>query len=1220
MQGATIKDRQDAEKEVQSMTVEITGARPDEFLFGMRNVTRDAMIKIKNIIGPYKKTLDNIRIFSDLWIQFLDKLASIEFFTPLTREQRAQWLLENQTTGEVDISEVLNSQIEIMNIGNSDFGVKLTQEQLDELLSDVNRTWSTMEVREMFPRKPGSRAKRHTLFFLRQFWKIHVSYQQVNSFAGFSIDISNGTIHQNAIGNIIVLDVGGSLPGKKTVPRVAVPLGFIVPSNTVKYAEKDVFNLIIELQPERTLEDIEKVKYACRNFTAGTFKSLFQKVIRFRAKEVSLGEVLYPSEFVLLVTCGLLVLNPGSFVPDIQRYVSGPESFCKRLVVSIFEDGFAEPSDYPQITSLLSCGLLIQRVKGWFPPLEFFRSWFQLAIKSLNDTRIFNYNCHAELAPFSINSVSNLLQLASVLMDELKSFKSDLNMFRSIAQNNGSESNIVNTDFPAIMPIEHCMDQHCAPDIVYYYESNIVEFFVVKTRDTFSQLFVNIFRRVTGVNSRKAKINNEDPFVVATRKAQKLILIARQIDPQPLGIEDRSPYEFSFTINKEWFAGSVGPITINMRPTAIVTMRPDDLTQLVAVRMPSRDMKDAQLTDQQQHLAISMAEQILKNGVRLTKVSPPISILSEVTLHRIQDEEGIINYYIMHNNKAYSLEDFTKFKIPIPINHKVEITLENALTWNGSGMIASSAEELQKLVSYTPVTILKRVLNYISGYHHQIEFNEISRDGGGTQQAVTFEDIDSFQFLMKVSLIYPLALRKKARNFIKFDVPLPPLLWVIRDFIASVVNKNIVYENSIWGNICDIRQRIPWQHQTDSYNEMVAKNQVGKRGNFLWISVGMGKTLIVLKYLQYLKEINKLPPYVIYTLPDSAMIAIQGEIQAFGFRVENLNPTQTIRTPQLEQLTKRGCVPTPYTVTMIEHDHLRLCKDVLTEVMPYAILIVDEVHKTLNDTLRTSAALELSHLSQDFVCLTGTPVIDTKIYKLTNWISQITNFEVNTDNFWVAVNNLISKKVNTGIIVIREEIEAKFTLDEEKSYHSLVSPELGGKNTSGSIINFNEAITICYKVSNREMISQVILELQQDHGVMLVARNHEHQEQLYQLLLQKGLNSNDIFMIRRGQSIYLTDENVSQGLVPNYKVAITPINYSTGYTLTRFHVMISSVYTSNLASRDQLEGRINRIGQHNKTVTYKYIHIGILTNIMRNHKDAWNLNEVLRTLAKEINI
>lgn len=42
--GGTVKERKDAEGDVRDMPVSLTGARPDEFLIGIRNVTRDAMI------------------------------------------------------------------------------------------------------------------------------------------------------------------------------------------------------------------------------------------------------------------------------------------------------------------------------------------------------------------------------------------------------------------------------------------------------------------------------------------------------------------------------------------------------------------------------------------------------------------------------------------------------------------------------------------------------------------------------------------------------------------------------------------------------------------------------------------------------------------------------------------------------------------------------------------------------------------------------------------------------------------------------------------------------------------------------------------------------------------------------------------------------------------------------------------------------------------------
>jgi hypothetical protein len=58
--------------------------------------------------------------------------------------------------------------------------------------------------------------------------------------------------------------------------------------------------------------------------------------------------------------------------------------------------------------------------------------------------------------------------------------------------------------------------------------------------------------------------------------------------------------------------------------------------------------------------------------------------------------------------------------------------------------------------------------------------------------------------------------------------------------------------------------------------------------------------------------------------------------------------------------------------------------------------------------------------------------------------------------------------------------------------------------------------------------------------------------------------------------------------------------------------MITSVYPSNNATREQLAGRINRIDQTTEPLLYKTVHIGILTTIMKNHNNAKSLSVALQ--------
>ena len=268
-------------------------------------------------------------------------------------------------------------------------------------------------------------------------------------------------------------------------------------------------------------------------------------------------------------------------------------------------------------------------------------------------------------------------------------------------------------------------------------------------------------------------------------------------------------------------------------------------------------------------------------------------------------------------------------------------------------------------------------------------------------------------------------------------------------------------------------------------------------------------------------------------------------------------------------IISQTCEPQPFVINLIEHDHLRRYEETLTKVAPESILVVDEVHKTLNDTKRTSVALELAHLSRDFIVLTGTPIIDNNTYKLIGWLEQVVPHEVNTKNFWVAVNSMIAKKVNTGIKVIRKEISASFTNSEQIEYNDLVPPALGGKNVKPSIQEWIAATDICYRSVNKEMIKQVKEFINKQRGVMLVAKDRKHSEIFREMVITNiNISTNDIYLMETGDSIFLTDEAVEQRKIRNYKIVIVPIRKAEGYTLTRLSAMVTSVYPSNNATRE----------------------------------------------------
>ena len=126
------------------------------------------------------------------------------------------------------------------------------------------------------------------------------------------------------------------------------------------------------------------------------------------------------------------------------------------------------------------------------------------------------------------------------------------------------------------------------------------------------------------------------------------------------------------------------------------------------------------------------------------------------------------------------------------------------------------------------------------------------------------------------------------------------------------------------------------EHQIIAVNDIVKNYELGRRGSFLWIPVGMGKTFIICKFLKYLKENNKLPPYIIYTLPSSAIKSVIQEIKDYGFEIDLLIPIKDMKHKQLHDdvVIKQVCEPEQYRITMIEHDYLRRCENKLLEVAP----------------------------------------------------------------------------------------------------------------------------------------------------------------------------------------------------------------------------------------------------------------------------------------------
>ena len=1220
-----------AESLVNAFKVNITGARSNDILIGASASSRNAVIRIKGgDIYPEQGKLDVIRNFDALWTKFLTKLGSIPFFNEMSIEERTTWLFIHEDSYH-NRKIVGNDDVEIEFLQPGKFSEKLDEEQISTLIQGnpehPHGYWSGKEIEDMFPRKPGSRAIKHTLAMIRGFWKLSSDYEVVDEFSGETILLPWKTSSLDDVIYVLnnITKTYSKKVGKGYIKWVR-PSGNRGSHSVGIKTNKVSFTEIPWIRDN--IQVYEAIERKMINLTPAAYKSLIQKIIRFQPEYVIFPNFLtgekgatetFPVNIALKVLIIQLFLLPGSFVPDIQRYVSGMESLFKRLGVIFVEDSY-RPSE--EVCTSLTAALLAQRVKTWKPSLKIIEDVLDFSVQALNTNKYWEYRDtdtykgKIQTKPFIIKTNQTAAERASALLDELRSFGGDLAMMRSIPEAHVIDGRITR---PKFMPIMRCVDQHWSTGVVYFFPPKIVKKYGNNSSTPYSGIFRQLWNEVSSINPRKGGVPSSK-FTKWARIAQQLYLVARQ---RILSSRETIPgksYEIDCKLSPGWISAMVGIIDVGGSPPAIVTMAASDPRTLLAIRRPSRDSADEVLTDIQEQQAIRKAKLRLQSGVLMKAAKAPITELERATITLKGNDYTITT----KSGNTIHWESLLKTKIEYPIHPG--ITSKNKigkivkqLSTLGDGVCRNCDKILIKMLKKTKDAVIRRALTFISTYSVTVEMNNVSREGGGVIHAVILDDTEVYQFLLILSELYPGAIRPKYGQPGKFVVPSGPLLWHLTSKIKSYISKQ-VHGVSKWKEVHDKSKRKLWKHQEDSVEEMKKNHEMGNTGTFLWLKVGLGKTLIVLSYMKWLISQKELPSYVVYTLPESAMTSVVKEIQEFSFNITLLVPLKNIKGRKFPKGVKivQGCIPEPNCINLIASDgNLRRCEEELTKIASDALIIFDEVHKNMNDTKRTSVSLSIARLSKEFIAFTGTPVVDSKTYKLVAWLKMISSFEVNTNNYLVAANDMITQPANTGVKVERIESFAVMTDNEEQEYQSLVPASLGGTNANPMYEDWKEATDISYETCNREMVKLSNDYISSGRRVMVVAKDSKHQEVLENMFLNSGMNKKHIFVLKSQDSIYLTNEEVKKPSM-DYKIVIVPIRRAEGYTLIACSVMVTSVYPSNQATRTQIEGRINRIGQKSPNVIYNIVHSGILTTIMQNHNSARSLAKALEQLSEKV--
>ena len=1054
----------------------------------------------------------------------------------------------------------------------------------------------------------------------------------LDSYQGPVVDVFNGVLQQgtpNVPGFQVIVLVGQDFG---MVPTKGVPteLGFLVSTSRMDLRVEEARKLGGQVLARAGCQSVDwqSLETSTKDWPDAGLKSLLQKLIRFQPFRMrTLDGKVHDARAALVFVILALLRRPGVFVPNIQRFVTGMEAVSKRLLVAAMEDARVVTSEHMRTgVSLLGSALLAQRARAvWSPDPRLIAKFLEFGLAMQAEPSASVWATTRNLVASKLQVGQPPLKTVAAMLNILRSFASDIALVEDLATDIDPSKRAYTSLFgptrPQVMNIEHAVDHHWAPNFVLF--NNL--YTALNTQPSnppFKQLMQAVWDRSSSLNPRKQVVPSQgiESSLVSTRQAQRAYLLALRGLERPRKVVAGLPSKrLEYKLHDDWLAGMLGVVLVprgkvfKNQPPAMVALKLSAPRELVVGVQPSRDTETPELLDDQKASIEAWASKLLANQVALKGCLPCSSFKNAKLLRR---EEEPHDLFIKFADKPELVPWDQARNLDFEFD-QLEEEADPTCAWS-CGIERKASKKFKAMLKATPPRVLSRVLYYLAGFPLCVKMVSISRDGGGTHLAAVKEDAMAFSFFLRLARFYPAGLRCRKGVPCCFDVPNGPLLWTLRDKIREALSLGSTTE--AWPlELRDARKRHAWPHQTSAVDEMVQAYSSGRRGSFLWIPVRMGKTFIVMSFLAWLSKEGNLPPCVIYTLPPSAMTSVAQEVLAFGFEVDVLVPTKDAKTRNqvLNTKTNTTCVPRKFCISLVEHDHLRLCADQLVSASFNSLVVVDEVHHTLHDTQRTSNALQLAMLAKCFVVLTGTPVVDSKTYKLLGWLRGTTNIALDERNFFVAAMSMVTRHVKSNKIRDYKEVLASFTPKEAKEYFALVPSALGGTNSNPVLESWQRATQLSYDAATRVMAEQVA-ELAYTCGVAVVARDKAHQERLVELIKSKGVDPSDVFTMDGKHSIDLTDASVEAGQVHDFRVVVTTQKRAEGYSLARLGAMVTSVYPSNQATREQMLGRIDGPAEKRDTLIYRMVHVGSLTALLKSHNHARSLQEALKSLANSV--
>ena len=1071
-------------------------------------------------------------------------------------------------------------------------------------------TWTMQEIICAVKELPGSRPPgpnnpNNYMGYDRTNWQI------------FNQEVQEGTLHDV---DGIVLDETLVLEGQTSVTEMAYvvetlekKLAFVVEkSNGAIYHHKsDTLGIFLD------------------NIGTSGCISLIQKAIRRRPatmRHPEDDETFKTTEIVERIVrrmcCGR---QAGFFLPLIGKFVTPLQHFLKRLFIIAAEDSeyCKKKMFFISMKALLACSL-----PHWRPSSGLIDKFVETALWLLDSSLTSHYDTSVEL-PLSLEFV---VSAPARVQAELGGMGGDQKMLRWLAKKQDDHNSIGTAGQPlnGEDPLDIYCDQHQEGRLVCFLQTPET----TKQPNVFQKAEEAAFFAVSGHNTRRStRLQTRTPEqqmvfdgLCASSKLLRRILPSRT---------RTGSAEKVWSVPEEALAGMVGSLEVCQDGGRyFVTISTHNIGDFVVIPKPSRDNKKhmSDITPELRDKIVATATQMLHKGVTATNVSD--ESFKGATIRLVEGKWLV-------RGKPWSEARSLTSKLSKPVDW-TKLTGPHEGPWPWTETFGDNQIFRPEVIQWC--------IGRMAGYGNTVGIPKINRTGAGTDEALTGLEAEGYQFLMHLSEHYPDALWPMER--FKFETKCMALRKEICSRLAASANSTCEWPQ--WTSQLPLRET-----QELAFNEMRLAHEQGL-ANFLWMLVGQGKSLTVLKFL----ETTRACKHIIWSLPKTAVGSVAEIIHEVGWEPLLLFPSKGLQTKYKKEETQKKKENKAHKiwdsttdielktkkVILVEHDHLRKLADSLASQMGDTAFIFDEVHKAMQTgTQRTAAALRLARLAKQLVALTGTPIVDKSGYGLMEWLRLCVPFPVTTTNFWTAANSMVTQ-LNSGDVTVTEEvIDVDMTPDDVKFFKNNTPARQPwfGKTEVPTREQWSEMRAKTNEICDKEMVNMAITmyhahpeDWREDHAQalqgnsnsqrpLIVAQNQKHACHLIDKLLLASVKAEDILLVggaRPAQlhmsvphhkTIHLTEIKVLKGDIHPFKVVVAALRNCEGYSLTWMTCQISGSYPSNQASRTQMRGRINRIDAQRRDKTYWTVLAGVTTITHRYQEAAKLVEDALRANPKK---